>query len=87
MMQEAKEELAQLENLELFLRPSWNLKQLSKALGMSINTLKKQEWFDAIPYIPMGQNRIWLQEDVISTLKEYRILDGHVYKEKEDKTK
>lgn len=81
MEQEAKEELMKIDNLELYFKPTWNLKQLAKALGMSVNTVKKQEWFNEIPYIPNGEHKMWLQEDVIKTLKEYRILNGGVYRD------
>lgn len=81
MTTEVKEIMANIDSLALYLKPSWNQKELAKALGMSVTTLKKQEWYTEIPYIPTGGHRMWLSEDVIKTLKEYRVLDGKVYKE------
>lgn len=78
---EAKAKMMDIAELALYLKPSWNQKELAKALGMSVNTLRKQEWYNEIPYVPNGGNKLWLAEDVIKTLKEYRILHGSVYRE------
>ncbi|CAM3969383.1 hypothetical protein [Catellicoccus marimammalium] len=75
MTTEVKEIMANIDSLALYLKPSWNQKGLAKALGMSVTTLKKQEWYTEIPYIPTRGHRMWFSEDVIKTLKEYRILD------------